>query len=319
MIEAVTQVNRAGRTPWTLDRAGHRIPGHEAENRLDAIAAGLAVVDGVGFHTADAANSEVEAVLAEIHSSDYLEFLELVSRELPEGEHYVASDRSAPGVAADTPVTRGTYTLACEAVRVALSAAGRVAVGSAVAYALCRPPGHHAGPSWAGGYCYLNNAAAAAFALVRAGAERVGVLDLDFHLGNGTAAICAEHAKVAFGSVHMDPRAVFPWQNLEPGEAPLISFERSPSSVEFLDAVRNVRARLLTEGAAALVVSIGFDIVDTDPHGGWALPATTFRELGALLRSTGVPLCLVQEGGYNLGTLPQCATHLARGLTSTPT
>ncbi len=106
-----------------------------------------------------------------------------------------------------TLVGPGTWTAARAAVDVALSAVDLVAAGAPAAYALCRPPGHHATPGGYGGSCYLNNAAVAAEALRRAGHDRVAVIDIDAHHGNGTQAIFWERPDVLYGSLHVDPGA----------------------------------------------------------------------------------------------------------------
>ena len=110
-----------------------------------------------------------------------------------------------------TPITEGTYRAARSAVDVALSAAAAVADGEPIAYGLCRPPGHHAATTLYGGYCFFNNAAIAANYLASSTGERVAVLDVDYHHGNGTQQIFYERDDVAFVSLHADPRRAYPY------------------------------------------------------------------------------------------------------------
>ena len=108
------------------------------------------------------------------------------------------------------PFTESTYSAVIASRDIALTASQIVHSGDRACFALCRPPGHHAGPNYAGGYCFLNNAAIAAQWLRNAGAERVAILDIDYHHGNGTQEIFYERADVAFASIHGDPAVRVP-------------------------------------------------------------------------------------------------------------
>ena len=110
-----------------------------------------------------------------------------------------------------TPLTSGTWTAAKLGADITLTAQQLVAGGERAAFALTRPPGHHAGPDFLGGYCFINNAAVAAQAFRDGGAQRVAVLDVDYHHGNGTQAIFYDRADVMFVSIHGDPRTEYPF------------------------------------------------------------------------------------------------------------
>ena len=153
----------------------------------------------------------VEDILGVIHDRDYLGFLHTASREATSTHPVFAPEWAAPEVAADTPVCAGSANAARSAVEAALTAARLLHSGAAATYALCRPPGHHAGRRWMGGYCYLNNAAAAVAYLRRETRATIGVLDIDFHMANGTASITADMEGVWLESIHGSTLKNFPW------------------------------------------------------------------------------------------------------------
>jgi acetoin utilization deacetylase AcuC-like enzyme len=312
---AVRQRAGADEPAWTLDRSGARIEARDGERRLAAIEAGLRRHPDVDVAAADAGDDEIDAVLSAIHDADYLAFLAEASRSAEADAPLLAADRAEPGVVPDTPVCRGSFESAREAVRTTVAAARRVAQGAPCAYAVCRPPGHHAGPGWMGGYCYLNNAAAALETFRGHGVHRVGVIDLDLHYGNGTAALLARHAGVPFRSVHASTITHFPWRPVRP-LAPshgLHAFERAPAEAAWLDRVRDAVSGVAA-GCAALVLSIGFDVVGGDPHGDWHLRPAALRSVGAIVRAAGAPACVVQEGGYATRVLARCAHAFAAGI-----
>ena len=209
-----------------------------------------------------------------------------------------------------TVVSEGTWEGARAAVDAALTAADLVLDGAPAAYACCRPPGHHVTGSAFGGSCYLNNAAIAAQHL-RARFERVAVLDLDAHHGNGAQAIFSDRDDVLTGSVHVDPGSGwFPHflgfageggpTNLNVPLAPGTGDERWLAGVELLVAAAR------THGSEALVVPLGVDAADGDPNAPLRVTAAGFREAGRRLAGLGLPTVFVQEGGYVLeaiGTL----------------
>jgi acetoin utilization deacetylase AcuC-like enzyme len=185
--------------------------------------------------------------------------------------------------------------------------------GEPVAYALCRPPGHHATPAGLGGSCYLNHAAVAAQALRDAGHRRVGVVDVDAHQGNGTAAIFWERGDVLYGSVHVDPAAGwFPHvvgYAEETGAAAGAGATRNLPLPEgtgdeaWLGAVGDLARWVVEEGCTALVVSLGVDAAAEDPESPLLVTRDGYRDAGRRLAATGLPAVVVQEGGYHLPTL----------------
>ncbi len=223
-----------------------------------------------------------------------------------------------------TLIGPGTWEAARAAANAALTATDLVTAGATSAYALCRPPGHHAGPSAYGGSCYLNNAAIAAQALLRAGTARVAVIDIDAHHGNGTQAIFYGRSDVYVGSVHVDPGAGwFPHYAGYAGErgaGPGIGFNRNvpvapgAGDREWLAAVDVLCGDVRAHGADALVVSLGLDAAASDPESPLQVSAKGYREAAVRIAELG-PAVIVQEGGYDLATLGGLAVAALAGLT----
>jgi acetoin utilization deacetylase AcuC-like enzyme len=296
--------------PWILE-GGRKLPGMDDRRRLAEVRNGLVCHGGVRPGGADAETEEVERTLGVLHEPDYLETLKDVRSEEP----VVMPELAAPGLPPDIPVSASLVSAAHEGVRTAITAAERLLGGARFSYALCRPPGHHAGPGWFAGYCYLNSAAAAALTLRDGGLTPVGILDLDLHYPNGTAAIVAGMDEASLHSLHAWPvtnvvaRTVTPSSERER----VVEFTGSPDVATYLGAVgRSVEA--LAGTSEALVVSLGYDTVKGDPHGSWGFSPTIFAQIGRLLAASGLPVCIVQEGGYALNTLAACSYAFAAGL-----
>jgi acetoin utilization deacetylase AcuC-like enzyme len=296
--------------PWIVE-GGQTVPGHDHNRRLAALEAGLTRHAEVCVVAADAADEQVERVLGALHEPAYLEAL----RSVPGAELVVMPELAPPGLEPDIPVGAGLVAAAHEAVRTAITAAQQVAAGARFAYAVSRPPGHHAGPAYLGGYCYLNTAAAAAQTLVEAGAARVGILDLDLHYPNGTSAIVAGMADAELHSLHAWPVTNAPSDPVLPktDREWLVEFRSAPDENAYLHAVADSVAAL-ARSASILVVSLGYDTVRGDPHGSWSLDPQVFAGIGRLLAACGLPICVVQEGGYAVDTLADCSHAFATGL-----
>ncbi len=189
-----------------------------------------------------------------------------------------------------TLIGPGTWQAVRAAAQAALTAADLVVAGAPAAYALCRPPGHHAGPAGYGGSCYLNNAAIAAQALRRSGAARVAVVDIDAHHGNGTQAIFYGRGDVYVGSLHVDPGAGwFPHYvgyADERGTGEGLDFNRNLTLApgtgdrEWLAAVDQLCDEVHAHGANAVVVSLGCDAAASDPESPLRVSADGYRRAG---------------------------------------
>ena len=303
--------------PWVLE-GGRRLPGHDDNRRIEALRRGLLRHPGVRAIPADASSEQVELTLSALHEPGYLRAL----REVCSDEPVLLPELAPPGLPLDIPVRVGLVAAAHEAVRTGITAAQRLAGGARFTYALCRPPGHHAGPGWLAGYCYLNTAAAAVWTLRERGVRPVGVLDLDLHYPNGTAAILAPMADVCLHSLHAFPVTNVPALTVRPRSERehVVEFAGDPSAEVYLDAVAASIDALahscdaLAHSCRALVVSLGYDTVAGDPHGSWSLPPTIFSPIGRLLAASGLPVCVIQEGGYALRTLAACSDAFATGL-----
>ena len=204
------------------------------------------------------------------------------------------------------PIAQDTWTSIYASARSAIRAADAVAATGAPAYALCRPPGHHAYPDLMTGVCYLNNAAIAAERLA-ARYGRVAVLDIDVHHCNGTQHIFWTRADVFVASVHCDPRQTAPFyaghadetgDGAGRGANLNIPLPMGTGDGPFLGGVDQALAAISAFGPAALVVSLGFDASEHDPTQTFKVTFDGFAEAARRIRALGVPTLLVQEGGY---------------------
>ncbi|MFQ5399135.1 MAG: histone deacetylase family protein [Anaerolineae bacterium] len=211
-----------------------------------------------------------------------------------------------------SPIFEHTWDAAYWSAQTALSAAALVAAGGEpMAYALCRPPGHHAATDMFGGFCYLNNAAIAANWLVQQG-HRVAILDLDYHHGNGTQSIFYGRSDVLFCSVHADPLREYPYywgyaDEFGAGVGKGFNFNfplpLGVGEAEYFEAVRSALDTIRLYVPDTLVLSLGVDTRDGDPLGRFSLTTDSFARLGRQIGENGWPIVVIQEGGYQLDTL----------------
>jgi acetoin utilization deacetylase AcuC-like enzyme len=311
----IEQRRGSGDASLWVREGDRRLPGHDNNLRLDELRGGLMRHAGVRAEAADAAGEAVEETLRSLHERPYLDALKGVRT----GDPVILAEFTPPGLEPDIPVNAALVAAAHEAVRTAITAAQRLAAGERFTYAVCRPPGHHAGPDWQAGYCYLNSAAAAVQTLRERGVKPVGILDLDLHYPNGTAAIVDAMPDATLHSIHAAPVTNVPVGTALPQSAGerAVSLSGSPDPRAYLDEVA-ISIEALAEDVAALVVSLGYDTVAGDPHGGWGFPPRIFTEIGRLLAATGLPVCVIQEGGYALETLAECSHAFATGLLEPP-
>jgi acetoin utilization deacetylase AcuC-like enzyme len=208
---------------------------------------------------------------------------------------------------ASTPIVAGTWDAAFAAARCAMTAAAIVSEGEAAAYALCRPPGHHAGRSTYGGYCYLNNAALAAQYLIDEGCRRVSVIDIDYHHGNGTQEIFWERDDVQFVSLHGTPDTEYPWflgyadergEGRGEGHTLNLPLPTGTGWDGYRAALGTALDAIRRHAPDALVVSLGVDTFAGDPISAFKLEREHYPRIGGLLAGLALPTVLVQEGGY---------------------
>ena len=315
---------------------GAATPAVEVPARVDAI---LAALEDLPLH--DATRHD-DTLLAAVHDAGLLEFLAGAAEAWSAGPYaeLVGQDRVVPyffptqaltqGMTPTPPVALhartglwcydtmtlvgpGTWTAARSAVDVALTAVDLVAAGERTAYALCRPPGHHATRAGYGGSCYLNNAAVAAEALRSRGHDRVAVVDVDAHHGNGTQALFWTRPDVLYGSVHVDPGAGwFPHLFGHAGETGAeegagatrnLPLPEGTRDARWLEAVGELAEWVAAAGSSALVVSLGVDAAADDPESPLLVTTDGYRGAGRVLGGLGLPAVVVQEGGYHLPSL----------------
>ncbi|MFT4702520.1 MAG: acetoin utilization deacetylase AcuC-like enzyme [Bradymonadia bacterium] len=221
-----------------------------------------------------------------------------------------------------TPLSAQTWTASRWSASCAAQAAYTVLAGAPVAYALSRPPGHHATRSYFGGYSYFNNSAIAARILQKLG--RVAVLDIDFHHGNGTQTIFESNPDVLSVSIHGDPLEFYPYFCGYPNERGAgagegynlnITLPRGATGEDFIGALVS-QAMPAIEGFApdALVVSAGFDTFHKDPVGDFELQTSDYEAVGRLVASLKLPTAVIQEGGYFAPALGDNVVSLLSGL-----
>lgn len=316
--------------------SGIPLPIHERPERADAILAALAP-DG-GFVLTEPEEHGVQPIVA-VHDPGLVRYLEDAWdgwRREEEAEEMVPDTVLHPGVREGmgpgpeprsaagrlgyrcfdtaTPVVAGTYRAARAAVDAALTAAEAVLGGEQVAYALCRPPGHHAARSVFGGYCYFNNAAVAAqYVLDRTG-EPVAILDLDYHHGNGTQQIFYSRPDVLYVSLHGDPSRAYPYftghaeeRGAGAGEGATLNLPLPAGcdDARYLSVLDVALERVAAFAGSVAVVSLGMDTYRDDPICDLALTADAYDAVGARVASLGRKLVVVQEGGYFLPALGQ--------------
>lgn len=178
--------------------------------------------------------------------------------------------------------------------------------GARAAYALCRPPGHHATSDRAGGFCYLNNAAIAAQAL-RSQYARVAIVDIDVHHGNGTQEIFYDRGDVLYASIHGDPSGFYPFYSGTASERGAgdgqdtnlnVPFPVGSGDDEVIAALVEAMGGVRDFSPNAVVISLGFDAHEMDPHGAHRVSTAGFMQMAELLSGLALPTVLVQEGGY---------------------
>jgi acetoin utilization deacetylase AcuC-like enzyme len=208
---------------------------------------------------------------------------------------------------ASTPIAAGTWVGAYWSAQTALTALQPLLGGTERAsFALCRPPGHHCGADYLGGYCYLNNAAIAAQAAVEAG-RRVAILDLDYHHGNGTQDIFYDRGDVLFVSIHADPSTDYPffWGHADEvgtgegaGANLNLPLPRGSGIGPYLRALEQALARVRTHAPDLLLLSFGADTFAGDPISFFQLQLADYPVIGRAVAALGLPTLILMEGGY---------------------
>ncbi|AKU23161.1 histone deacetylase family protein [Massilia sp. MB5] len=222
-----------------------------------------------------------------------------------------------------SPITAGTWSAAKTGADCAVNAAHALRLGERASFALTRPPGHHAGADFSGGSCYLNNAALAAQHLLDDGMRRVAVLDLDCHHGNGTQSIFYDRADVLCISLHADPRSSYPYylgHADETGDGAGYGYNvnmplapQQANAQAWFAALETACVRLAMYGPEALVVALGVNTFQGDPHGGLGLLSADFLRVGERLAYLGLPTAFIFEGGSAIRELGVNVVNVLEG------
>ena len=273
----------------------------------------------------------------EVHAPDFVEYLRRACANAPEKRSvypYVFPIRNAARPPKElsvragyycidtfTPLNRNAFPAAKRAVDCVLTCADEILNGRRIAYALVRPPGHHAERSVFGGFCYFNNNAIAAHYLSRYG--RVAILDLDYHHGNGQQDIFYGRSDVLTVSIHGHPNFAYPYFSGfedERGEGNGEGFNLNiplpevQTGEQYQKALARALSAIVNFHPDFLVVAFGLDPAKGDPTGTWLLTARDFQQNGRMLGRVGLPTLVVQEGGYRTRTLGSNARSFFTGL-----
>lgn len=313
---------QAGHDPRTFMVAGKFVQAEEQPERADRLKAG-GVAAGLVFERPEATGM---AEISAVHTPAYLRFLETIhdrwselSNAAPEVIPNQHLDRSLGGIPtsptgmacyyqadAACPIGPNTWEASRWSAWSAVAAANAVLAGDRAAYALSRPPGHHAYADLAGGFCFLNNSAIAAQMLRRAH-DRVVVLDVDVHHGNGTQGIFYQRADVLTVSLHSDPVVYYPFScgyAHELGAGQGLHYNRNlplPKTTEddaYLTALDDALATVRAFSPGAVVLALGLDAYVDDPLKGMCVTTRGFERIGKAVAGLGLPTVIVQEGGY---------------------
>ena len=324
--------------------AGAIVPAFEMPSRAEYIRArvvseGLGPINAPASHPLDAARR--------VHRADYVDFLPTVWDLWEQsGRSGTAMPYTWPtrGLRGDVrPATidallgyysfdaganfvKGTWDAIKSSYDVALSAAALVKGGERAAFALCRPPGHHAGGAFMGGYCYINNAAVAAQWFRDQGASKVSILDVDYHHGNGTQEIFYERGDVQVLNLHADPMSEYPFFlghadecGSGAGEGFNQNYPMPPGTLwnTWSASLEDACARIAAYAPDVVVVSLGVDTFEKDPISQFKLKTGDFPKIGARIRKLGLPTLFVMEGGYAVEEIGVNAVGVLTGFEAT--
>ena len=323
------------KTVFSLRHAGHAgnvelmdgeiVPAFEKPSRAEYI---RSRIDVVGLGSVQEPDEHDLSTAKKVHAPDYIDFLPTVWPEWEKsgrGGTAMPSTWPTRGLRGDVPpatieaklgyysfdagatFVKGTWDAIKSSHDTALTAAGLVGNGERAAFALCRPPGHHAGSGFMGGYCFINNAAVAAQWFRDRGAARVSILDVDYHHGNGTQEIFYSRADVQVVNLHGDPMQEYPYflghadeRGEEEGEGFNHNFPMpwGTSWAEWSAALDRGCELIAGYAPDIVIVSLGVDTFERDPISRFRLRTDDYPRIGRRIAALGLPTLFVMEGGY---------------------
>ena len=336
MLIFYTDLHRLHNPPFELFDGGQHMPYLESPDRMERILSALKEQDWAEVRAPEYFG--LDPILA-VHDKDYVDFLRTAYEEWTQAKTdyektallpatfpprgWSHRPKSILGRAGyymfdlSAPIMDGTYRAALGSVNCALGGAKAIEKGARSAFALCRPPGHHAGKSFCGGYCYLNNAAIAANWLSAVG--KVVILDIDYHAGNGTQDIFYERGDVLTISIHADPEGEYPafcgyadetgagqgsgWHCNFPLPA-------GTDDIRYLSTLNEALGLIQSFAPAFLVLSAGMDLYEGDPLGTFKITRDGLRQIGKRISALKLPTLIVMEGGYDNAALGHNITTL---------
>ena len=345
-MRAFYHPSQAAHDPLQYMRVGRVIAPKDVPARTEAL---LGALQSLGI-TPHAPTTDYPDARAAVHTTGFLRFLETAWerwQQLPErgpevwpntfpywsgrpedparpdcpAEHIIAQSGWYLGDLS-VPMGPNTWLSVRESCNTAIAAADAVRKGEPLAYALCRPSGHHTRADRASGFCYVNNSAAVAQRL-RATFTRVAILDVDAHHGDGTQQIFYARPDVLTISIHADPRNYYPFftgyvEEIGIGDGAGFNLNlplaHGSNGAAMMTAVDRAAKQIRAFGADALVVALGFDAHARDPIGVLKLESHDFAGIGTRVRGLGLPTVVVQEGGYAIDALGDCLTAFLTGL-----
>jgi acetoin utilization deacetylase AcuC-like enzyme len=308
-----------GHAPLTEFFNGNLHPAAEHPGRVDAILAAL--------RTTEAPNDAGIEPILRVHDSGYVDFLHSAFTEwrsagrdgdalpytFPVVERRpLALDRIDAKLGqysfdTATPIGEGTWAAAYWSAQTAIGALDAVLGGEANAFAFTRPPGHHAGSDYLGGYSYLNHAAICAEAALRSGRTKVAILDVDYHHGNGTQDIFAGREDVVFASIHADPSTDYPffWGHADESRGNLLNLPlpRGTDWTDYAPALARALDWIERHEPDLIVVCYGADTHEADPISFFRLKTSDYEPMARRVASLGVPTLILMEGGYAVDAL----------------
>ena len=319
---------------------GEFVPPFECPVRAEYV---LERVKHVELGAVDAPNEFGLEQILRVHDPKFIEFLQVCwdewkadgmkgeaiptvwpSRAMPSSRvpNHIEGKMGYYCLATETSISDGTWEAAKASANVALTAQAQMADGAQSAFALCRPPGHHASTDAYGGYCFINNAAVCAQTFLDQGAKRVAILDVDFHHGNGTQAIFYNRSDVMFLSLHGDPRDAFPHflgYSDETGEGAGEGYNHNyplppgTNYAQWSGALDDALGKIQQYSPDALIISLGVDTFENDPISFFKLKSDDFSNYGSRIAALKLPTLFVMEGGYAVEEIGINAVNVLTG------